>query len=148
MAEAVVDLLEAVEVDEQHRERVARPLGPRERLVEPVAEQRAVGEPGEAVVERLPGQLLLEPHALGDVAGVEDDAADLPVVAQVGDVRLEVAPLAEPVPHAGRAPAPGAPCVDRRVDGGEVVGLDEPLESVAEHVCRGRPSIASTDSLA
>ena len=48
-------------------------------------------------MERLPGQLLLEPDALGDVARVEDDAADLPVAAQVGDVRLEVAPLAEPV---------------------------------------------------
>ena len=50
-------------------------------------------------MERLPGELLLEPHALGDVAGVEDDAADLAVAAQVGDVRLEVAPLAEPVAH-------------------------------------------------
>ena len=73
---------------------------PGERLVEAIAEQRAVREPGEAVVERLVGELLLEPHALGDVAGVEHDAADVPVVAQVGDVRLEVPPLAEPVAHA------------------------------------------------
>ena len=75
--------------------------GPRERLVEPVAEQRAVRRgPVSAVVERLPGQLLLEPHALGHVARVEHDAADVPVAAQVGDVGLEVTPLAEPVAHA------------------------------------------------
>ena len=80
VAEAVVDLLEAVEVDEQHGERRrAERSRPRERLVEPVAEERAVGETGQAVVERLAGQLLLEPDALGDVARVEHDAADLAV---------------------------------------------------------------------
>src|SRR5205807_7576479 len=54
VAERVVDLLEAVEVDQQHGERVRRALGPRERLVEPVAEERAVREPGQPVVEGLP----------------------------------------------------------------------------------------------
>ena len=74
-----------------------RPRGARERLVEPVAEERAVRQPGQPVVERLPGELLLEPHALGDVPRVEDDAADLPVRAKVGHMGLEVAPLAEAV---------------------------------------------------
>ena len=79
VAEAVVDLLEPVEVDEQHREDAPGALRARERLVEPVAEQGAVGEAGEPVVERLARQLLLEPDALGDVAGVEHDAADVAV---------------------------------------------------------------------
>ena len=44
-------------------------------------------------------ELLLEPDAFGDVAGVHHDAAHVAVVAQVGDVRLEVAPLPELVRH-------------------------------------------------
>ena len=76
MAEPVVDLLEPVQVDEQHAHRQAGALRPREGLVEAIAEQRAVGEIREPVVERLPGQLLLEPDALGDVARVQHDAAE------------------------------------------------------------------------
>ena len=44
-------------------------------MVEAVAEEGAVGEPGQAVVEGLARQLLLEHHALADVAPVEHDAA-------------------------------------------------------------------------
>ena len=99
VTERVVDLLEAVEVDEENRETISGTRGARERLLEPVAEERTVGEPGEAVVERLPRQLLLEPDALGDVTGVQHDAADEPVCAQVGHVRLELPPLAEPIPQ-------------------------------------------------
>ena len=58
VAEAVVDRLEVVEVDEQHRELVARGAAvARERLLEAVLEQRPVGEPGQRVVERLVLQL-------------------------------------------------------------------------------------------
>ena len=128
VAEAVVDLLEPVEVDEQHREHVPGPRGAGQRLVEPVAEQRAVGEVGEAVVERLPRELLLEPNPLGDVAGVEHDAAHVAVAAEVGDVRLEVAPLAEPVAHAEhdlvRLAVPQAASTQRAV-----VGVDEAHEA-------------------
>ena len=79
VAEAVVHLLEPVEVDQEDREQPERPRGARKRLVEAVAEERAVREPGQPVVERLPGELLLEPYALADVPRVEDDPADLPV---------------------------------------------------------------------
>ena len=50
-----------------------RPLaaGAGERLADALDEQRAVGEPGDRVVERLVGELGLERLALGDVAGVE-----------------------------------------------------------------------------
>ena len=98
--EAVVDLLEPVEVDEQQRDRCARALPARQRLLEPVAEERAVGEAGEAVVERLPRELLLERDPLADVAPVEHHAAHVLFLAQVGDVGLDVAPLAEVVAHA------------------------------------------------
>ena len=97
VAEVVVDLLEAVEVDQQQRERVARARLPRQGVVEPVAEERSVGEAGQPVVEGLARELFLERHALADVAPVEHDAAHVLLVAQVGHVRLDVAPLAEAV---------------------------------------------------
>ena len=50
--ESVVDLLEPLEVDEEHREcRLGPTVG--ERLVEPGAELGSVGEPGQVVVQRL-----------------------------------------------------------------------------------------------
>ena len=76
--ERVVDLLEVVEVEEEHRERavVAAPAG--QRLARGLDEHRAVGEPGDGVVEGLVRELGLERLALADVAGVEQDAADVP----------------------------------------------------------------------
>ena len=97
VAERVVHLLEPVEIDEQHRERLAGARRAGQRLVEPVAEERPVGETRQAVVEGLVHELLFEPDALGDVAGVQHDPADVPVGAQVAHVRLELTPLSEPV---------------------------------------------------
>jgi diguanylate cyclase (GGDEF)-like protein len=100
MAEGVVHGLEVVEVDEQHGDLVPAPAGDGERVAHPVPEQRAVGEPGERIVERLVGELLLQPLALAHVAGVEHDALDRAVVEQVGRQHLAVEPgavrLAEP----------------------------------------------------
>ena len=53
MPERVVDLLEAVEVDEQRRALGAAPAGPGEHLLDAVEDERAVREPGERVVQRL-----------------------------------------------------------------------------------------------
>ena len=51
VAEAVVDDLEAVEVEEEDGEVIVRaPLGARDGLVEPVGEQGAVGQAGQGVV--------------------------------------------------------------------------------------------------
>ncbi len=52
----VVDLLEAVEVDEQHGGAPPRALGVGQRLVDAVDEQRAVGQPGQRVVGGLHGR--------------------------------------------------------------------------------------------
>ena len=65
-------------------------VGHLERLDQLAAEGVALG---------LLGELVLEPHALGDVAGVEHDAAHVAVVAEIGDVRFEVPPLARRVAH-------------------------------------------------
>ena len=51
MAEAVVDVLEAIEVDEQHRELIAPVADPAgQRAIQPLAEERAVGQLGQVVV--------------------------------------------------------------------------------------------------
>ncbi len=67
MPHRVVDRLEVVEVEEHHREQLALARGARQRVRHPVAEERAVGEPGELVVEGLAEQLRLQRLALRDV---------------------------------------------------------------------------------
>ena len=53
MAEAVVDVLEVVDIEEQHcHGQAVAPLA-RERVTDTVAEQRAVGQPCQRVVEGL-----------------------------------------------------------------------------------------------
>src|SRR5438067_3299304 len=63
MADRVVDQLEAVDIDEQHRQRPRPPLQRLDGVVEAVGEQHPVRQPGERVVERLVRQLLLERSA-------------------------------------------------------------------------------------
>ena len=61
--EVVVDGLELVEVDEQHRHRAVAAVHARERLARAIHQQQPVGQPRERVVQRL----ALEPHAVGHV---------------------------------------------------------------------------------
>ncbi len=59
VAEAVVHRLEVVDVEDQHRD--ARPLraGPRDRLLDPLLEERPVRKAGEVIVVRLVAKALL-----------------------------------------------------------------------------------------
>ena len=100
VAEAVVDVLEVVEVEEQHGERLGGAVAAAQRVGEPVAEQLAVGEPGERVVERLVAELLLERLAVGDVADGEHPALHGRVGHQVGERALEHQVAAVRVPGA------------------------------------------------
>ena len=50
MAERVVDVLEAVEIEKQHGELAAPAVRPGDRLPDPIGEQRAVGQAGQRVV--------------------------------------------------------------------------------------------------
>ena len=72
VAEAVVDGLEVVEVEEQGRDRAGPDRG-RERRLGGLDEPAAVGQPGQRVVERLVAQLRLERAALGHVTGEHAD---------------------------------------------------------------------------
>ena len=77
--QGVVDGGEAVEVDEQHADRLQRPAADGERVGEPVEQQRPVGQPGELVVERLFDQALFGLALLGDVAARVLELPDAPV---------------------------------------------------------------------
>ena len=94
MAEAVVDGLEVVEVDEHDRDQRAAADGRAERVRDAVGEEGAVGKIGDRVVERLMRELVLEGLALADVAAVEHDPLDVLVVEQLGVLHLELQPAA------------------------------------------------------
>ena len=89
--ERVVDVLEAVEVEQHHRDLLllvrvaaARAPGAGQRLGQPVVEQRAVGQAGERVVQ---GQLRdprLRRLALGDVLEHQRRGGDPPLVVADG----------------------------------------------------------------
>ena len=103
VAEAVVDDLEAVQVQEQHRgagRRMAA-LGAPDRLVQAVDEQHAVREAGERVVQRVVLEPALGLAAVGRVRDRADDARGLAqVVADGGRAGAQPAVAAVAVLHA------------------------------------------------
>ena len=60
VAERVVDVLEVVEVQEHHGDVALGPPREGERVLDAIAKQIAVGEPGQRVVKRQLAQLLFE----------------------------------------------------------------------------------------
>ncbi|MCY1489076.1 hypothetical protein D9M68_227890 [compost metagenome] len=89
MAHGVVDRLEAVEVDEHHRQLALVALADLAALAQPVFQQRTVGQPGEHVVAGVVGQFGLHPLLLGDVVLHTDEVGDLAVlVGHRGDVEV------------------------------------------------------------
>ena len=94
VTEPVVDGLEVVQVEEDHRDPGSGAPEAGERMLHAILEQCAVREPGEPVVESLVMELLQEPDALGHVADVQQDPVDQRIgEAVVGD-ELEMAVLA------------------------------------------------------
>ena len=90
VAERVVDHLEAVEVEEQHRHVALLAARGHDRLVEAVLHEAPVGQPGERVVVRHVVDGALGVEALGDVLHQGSEADQLP-----GAVReRRVVPLA------------------------------------------------------
>ena len=73
VAVAVVDHLEAVEIEEEQGDSRSSALGAGQRQLEVVEQQGPVGEPGERVVGGLVGEVGLEPSPLGDVATDDRD---------------------------------------------------------------------------
>src|ERR671924_190744 len=98
VAEAVVDGLEVVEVDEHDADGGRASLGAHERLLDAVGEEGAVGEIRHRVVEGLMGELLLEGLALADVAAVQDDPVHVLVAQEIRVLHLELEPGPVAVP--------------------------------------------------
>ena len=76
MSERVVDLLEAVQVEQQQRQRLALAGGDARRLVETIVQERAVGQVGQRVVIRQVDEALFDPAALTPHARVAQLALD------------------------------------------------------------------------
>src|SRR4029078_13389271 len=71
MPQGVVDALEVVEVEKQDRDLGACELAAKDEcMLDAVREERAVGKPGQSIVESLVAQLLLGLVASGDVEQV------------------------------------------------------------------------------
>ena len=62
-------------------------------------QERAIGEVGERIVERLMAQLLLQRPAFRHVTAVQDDAAHVRIVQQVGADHLDPAPAPVRMAH-------------------------------------------------
>ena len=139
VAEAVVDRLEVVEVEEDDGDARALARRARQCVLDPVGEQRAVGQAGHCVVERLVCQLLLERRTLAGVSAVEHDAADVLVVAEVGgdDFELERATVAVDERAVERLRARGA------VAGRLQELLQPPAVAVQEQVLERVPKTSS-----
>ena len=85
MTDSIVDQLETVEIDEQHRDRLAFAIGVTDRLLEQLAEQQPVGQARQFIKMCEPPHPLLRADPLADVANdhgelglvVEGHPADL-----------------------------------------------------------------------
>src|SRR5438045_888641 len=118
-----------------------RSFGSTKRVLHAAQKQRAIGERGERVIERLVAKLLLERLAFRYVAAGKDDAGDRGVVEQVQSNQLVVSArvVGEPQTELCRLPSAVGPdrpgqklvkCVD-------VVRLDE-IENAAANQRIGR----------
>ncbi len=143
VAEAVVDHLEAVEVDVAESEPGAR-VRVLEELLQPFEERGPVGQPGERVVGGLVAQPLLEPVAVGDVLQHRDLVLGGAVVVadqrdrQVGPHHLAVLPVVRLVELEVLALAADQFLVDVP-DAVGVLGVDEVADPAADHVLRAGP---------
>jgi len=77
VTQAVVDDLEAVEVQEEHRHRLGAPPQARQRELDVVHQQRPVGKAGQGIGQGRLDRLLLEALALADVLDVRDEVQRL-----------------------------------------------------------------------
>ena len=80
VTERVIDVLEPVQIQVEQRKLARVALGKADRLVQPVVEQQAVRQAGEAVVMRHALDALLRQHLFRNVGRHGKTAQDLPLV--------------------------------------------------------------------
>ena len=150
VTEKVVDLLEAVEVEEEDRDAVA--TDGVERVLDAVAEQRAVRERRQRVVEGGVDELVLEHLPFAHVAGVEHDAAHVRVLEQVRHRHLGLADATRRVADRG-ARARGSPyglggdLAHRSIELPRALLVEQHRDRVpGDRSSTGKPNTRSTDS--
>src|SRR5688500_19126527 len=89
MTQRIVDVLEVVEIQEHHGDELPRAMCQRQRVLDAVAEQAAVGEQRQRIVERELAQLFLEGLAFTDVAEIEREPRNGRVIEQIATDTLE-----------------------------------------------------------
>src|SRR2546426_585007 len=129
--EAVVHLLEAIEVDEEDGNKLVGAFGTSESLIESITKQSSIRQTRQVVVECLVCQLLFELDSFRDVSRIENDATDPPLLAQVGHMRLQVPQFAGSVEHS-KDDIRRAPVNSCGVDSHAVVRVQKPFEAATE----------------
>ena len=126
VTEAVVDVLEVVEVDEEGGDRRVR-ASAGDGVLDPVLEEGPVGQVGERVVEGHVGELVLQRPALGVVADVQDVATHVGVLEQVAGRDLDPSAPTVGMADAALEGAGGTrlDLAERPVDDGQVLGVDQ-----------------------
>ena len=73
MSKAVVDYLEVVDVQEGHGQHLVLPSAARQRVVDSICEQGAVGQSGQLVVKNLALEFDLQSNVVGDIVDNGDE---------------------------------------------------------------------------
>src|SRR5438445_144375 len=94
LAQRVVDQLEVIDIERQHRNPPAR-HAPLERVIQLAAERETVGQTGHRVVRRQVLEPLLHLFAVGDVADVEDKRLRARLMEKIGDGDLAMGPASQ-----------------------------------------------------
>src|ERR1700734_1950539 len=89
VTEPVVDVLEVVEIQHQHRIATDTSGESLVRMLEAIPEQRSIRQAGEGVMERLVLELALQPDTVGDIAGADDHGGDT-IKDRLASVHLDV----------------------------------------------------------
>src|SRR5215475_4720584 len=84
MSEHVVDGLEPVEIDRQHRERLRALARPAERLFDALPQQHPITQPGQRIMERHMANALILAMELRDIGEDDNVALNLPALIAYG----------------------------------------------------------------
>jgi len=142
VTERVVDKLEPVEIEDEHREPTVVPV---QELLEPLEQDVPVGESREAVVARPMGEGLDGPVPVGHVASDDHDVLDLGVWSELGrGARLQ--PPLFVMDRERVLVGPGLPTVEDRADlalpeGSDLATVRELLDAATDDLVAHEPGL-------
>ena len=137
VAQGIVDGLEVVEVEEQHRRALGVAAAAAEGMLQAVDVERPVGQAGQGIVEGLAGELRLQRLPAGDVVHPQHDLGPTRLVSAAECRHLDRHLATVPAQDArleGR-PRAGACRAQDIQDRGDAVGVEDVLSAAAQEVC-------------